>query len=143
MRFNGGNHTFPTAQAREKSGAYASKGLSSTLTRLQLCMVTTLVYGVYTLECTAWEAEGGACALQSISQSSMAPGTLQTASVGDNQPGVTNLSTGAANYDTSIQKLTIPGINFNLSCPTGLRVSWTSGRPTAQPQQPVNGQQGE
>ena len=82
-------------------------------------------------------------ALQSISQSSMAPGTVQTASVGDNQPGVTNLSTGAAKYDASIQKLTIPGINFNLSCPTGLRVSWTSGQISAQSQQPVNGQQGE
>ena len=56
---------------------------------------------------------------------------------------MTNLSTGAAKYDASIQKLTIPGINFNLSCPTGLRVSWTSGQISAQSQQPVNGQQGE
>ena len=53
---------------------------------------------------------------------------------------MTNLSTGPAKYDVSIQKLTIPGVNFTLSCPTGLRVSWTSGQPKAQTQQPVNAQ---
>ena len=56
--------------------------------------------------------------------------------MGDNA-GVTTLSTGKATYDSAIQKLTIPGINFNLSCPTGLRVSWTSGQPSAQTQQPA------
>ena len=76
--------------------------------------------------------------LQSIGQADSAPGNVQTASVGDN--GVTNLSTGPAKYDVSIQKLTIPGVNFTLSCPTGLRVSWTSGQPMAQTQQPVNAQ---
>lgn len=50
---------------------------------------------------------------------------------------MTTLSTGKATYDPAIQKLTIPGINFNLSCPTGLRVSWTSGQPTAQTMQPA------
>lgn len=70
----------------------------------------------------------------------MAPGTVQTASVGDNTPGVTTLTTGPAKYDPSILKLTIPGISFNLSCPTGLHVTWTSGQPTAQTQQTVSAQ---
>jgi hypothetical protein len=70
----------------------------------------------------------------------MAPGTVQTASVGDNTPGVTTLTTGPAKYDPSILKLTIPGINFNLSCPTGLHVTWTSQQPTAQAQQTVSAQ---
>ena len=70
----------------------------------------------------------------------MAPGTVQTASVGDNTPGVTTLTTGPAKYDPSILKLTIPGINFNLSCPTGLHVTWTSQQPTAQAQQAVSAQ---
>ena len=74
--------------------------------------------------------------MQSIGQAGSSPGTVQTASVGDNT-GVTNLSTGPATYDATVQRLTIPGINFNLSCPTGLRVSWTSGQPTAQTQQPA------
>lgn len=78
-------------------------------------------------------------ALQSVSQAAAAPGTVQTASVGDG-PGVTNLRTGPAKYDAAIQKLLIPGINFNLSCPTGLRVTWTSGQPGTTPQQPVNAQ---
>ena len=121
-------HDIPGKEEREASSS-TSKGPSSAVNDERW-------------DITGWGAEGIARALQSISQSSMAPGTVQTASVGDSQPGVTNLSTGAAKYDASIQKLTIPGISFNLSCPTGLRVSWTSGQPTGQPQQPVNGQQG-
>ncbi len=81
------------------------------------------------------------CHAQSVSQqAAMSPGTVQTASVGDNMPGVTTLTTGAAKYDPSILKLTIPGINFNLSCPTGLHVTWTSGQPAAQSQPTVSAQ---
>ena len=69
-----------------------------------------------------------ACAVQSS-------GDTETIS-GSDQNYTKSLSLSAAEYDASIQKLFIPHIGFRLSCPTELRIEWTSGQPAAQSQQP-------